>query len=250
MSRRCKGVPCHPCSTPSSEKPTQEEQPSHNWASLSSAPLPPLLGHRRDPAHTATHPCLQLGFWETEDLGGSSELTNPDGLSLEKAEHRTDQTLWAVCMLGSKNKPLPISIKLPSPCFASREHTARLWQSMPVASMQASPGQWQAEQSSLPSSRPTCAAPRLGAPTSRSGEGQEVQCKNLSVRRRNVTEQWLKPIISLWDLLTASHQPAGNSLQPHQLSFSTAAPSHTRSAMQSLLMLLGYPDTSSTAGPL
>lgn len=54
----------------------------------------------------------------------------------------------------------------------------------------------------------------------------------LPVRGRKVTEQRLTPIISLWDLLTASGEPAGNSLPSRQLGFSTAAPSHAGGATQ------------------
>lgn len=160
-SCRRPGVPCHPCSTPSLEKPALEELPSCNWASLSSPMIPPLRSHRRDPAHAAI-PACSWGFGRCRS--GSSRLTNPDGLSLGKAERSTDRTPWAVCMLGSKNKPLPISIKFPSLCFASWEHAARLWQSLLGAGTWASPGRQRAESGSMPSSRPTCAAPWLGAP--------------------------------------------------------------------------------------
>jgi len=55
----------------------------------------PHLDHRRDPAHTATHPCLQRGFWETDTgLGCELQADKPQRpfTSKGRAQHR-QQTL-------------------------------------------------------------------------------------------------------------------------------------------------------------
>lgn len=129
-------------------------------------------------------PACPRGFGRHRTGAGSSGLTNPDGLSLGKAERSTDHTLRAVCMPGSKKTSHFQSTSSSQAC-ASWERAARLRQSL-LAHQPAPAG---SGQSTAPC--PAHIPPGLlGAPPpAGTGKGQEVPCKKLSVRGRKVTEQ-------------------------------------------------------------